>query len=89
MESQDYVSVASAVEAATGKRPSPATLWRWCTKGVLRNGRRIVLRSIMFGGKRHCLPSWVHDFNQACTSATQSQPSDSVQTSRELLDELK
>lgn len=41
-------AVSVIAKRRTGKRPSPATVWRWCRKGV-RHGS-IKLQSVFHGG---------------------------------------
>lgn len=33
-----------------GKRPDPATLWRWAKVGILRDGERVKLETLVVGG---------------------------------------
>ena len=43
-----YLSVPNAVEAVTGWRLNPSTLWRWSTKGC----GGVVLQTWLIGGRR-------------------------------------
>lgn len=41
-------AVSVIAKRRTGKRPSPATVWRWCRKGV--RGGTIKLQAVFHGG---------------------------------------
>jgi hypothetical protein len=60
------------------KRPNPATLWRWRTKGV----RGVRLVTSMIGGRRYVTPTALREFNDAVTAAasrnTEPSPIDSA-----------
>ncbi len=48
--SETVVSLAGAAQLIPGRKPCHATLFRWCTKGILKNGKRIKLESFRIGG---------------------------------------
>jgi hypothetical protein len=52
------------------KRPNPATLWRWRTRGI----RGVRLQTLMIGGRRHVLPSALRQFIEAVTAAPSGRP---------------
>ncbi len=88
----DYLTFAQAVLLVPGE-PSPATAWRWSTKGV--GGKR--LRSLRVGGKVFTTAAWVAEFLAACSEpvpvvdpdpvATRRRPSDKARQRR--IDEAK
>lgn len=47
-DADDLVTVASEAKRRTGKRPSPATVWRWTHKGC----RGVLLKAV------HCFGAW-------------------------------
>jgi Protein of unknown function (DUF1580) len=47
------------------KRPNPATLWRWRTKGV----RGVRLKTSMIGGRRYVTRAALQQFIEAVTAA--------------------
>jgi len=57
-------------------QPSPATLWRWRTKGVLVRGRRIKLRCEKVGRRWMTTKKWFMAFIQEQTEAATAQPQD-------------
>lgn len=50
LESDDLRPVAQLMHDLTGRRPSTATVWRWCSRGTSRAG---VLPSVTVFGIRH------------------------------------
>ena len=38
-KTDDLKPVVELLKDLTGRRPSPATIWRWCSKGTKRGGR--------------------------------------------------
>ncbi len=48
-----------------GHRPSPATIWRWKTKGVKVGDERVKLKAIRCGGKLYGTPEDVDEFIRA------------------------
>jgi hypothetical protein len=52
------------------KRPNPATLWRWRTRGV----RGVKLQTVLIGGRRYCYPSAMRQFIAAVTAAASGKP---------------
>ena len=49
-DTDDLRPVAQLMADLTGRRPSPATVWRWCSRGT---GRAGVLPSLVIYGTRH------------------------------------
>jgi hypothetical protein len=47
------------------KRPNPATLWRWRTKGV----RGVKLETVLIGGRRYVSRAALRQFIDAVTAA--------------------
>jgi len=45
-----------------GHKPSPATIWRWCRKGVKVSDRRVKLRATRIGGKLYATVEDVERF---------------------------
>jgi hypothetical protein len=60
------------------KRPNPATLWRWRTKGV----RGVRLKTSMIGGRRYVTRAALREFNEAVTAAA-SRNAEKVPAERE------
>lgn len=55
--------------------PHIATVWRWVTHGVTRNGQTIKLRVIRCGGRTFVKQSWADEFVAACNAdSPASQP---------------
>ena len=50
------VSLARAAKlpelARDGRSPNPSTIFRWASRGIARNGRRVVLETVQQGGTR-------------------------------------
>lgn len=63
---QDFLSIPTAIERATGNRPHPSTCWRWATQGA--GGH--ILKTWMLGGRRKTTVKAVHEFIEARTQAT-------------------
>jgi hypothetical protein len=61
---EDPLTLAEAARLLP-KRPNPATLWRWRTKGV----RGVLLKTSMIGGRRYVTPAALRQFNEAVTAA--------------------
>lgn len=49
-------------------RPHRATVWRWASQGVWRDGRRVRLRTVVCGGRRYTTPGALDAFVSACTA---------------------
>jgi len=59
-EHDDLRPVSLLARELTGRRPSPATIWRWCVKGTARAGRLPALT--VFGSwhsTREALVEWL------------------------------
>jgi hypothetical protein len=52
------------------KRPNPATLWRWRTRGV----RGVKLETILIGGRRYVSRAALRQFIEAVTAAASGKP---------------
>jgi hypothetical protein len=61
------------------KRPNPATLWRWRTKGV----RGVRLRTSMIGGRRYVTRAALREFNEAVTAAAERKSAEPVEQAPE------
>ncbi len=55
-------------ERRCGKKPSPATLWRWATKGC----KGIILETLMVGGTRCTSLEALQRYFDALTAAAES-----------------
>lgn len=72
------------------RKPSPSTLWRWRTSGVVVNGRRVRLTCIRAGGTWLTTMAAFADFLKQQTEAAletavtndHSQPRSSAQSAR-------
>lgn len=63
--------VPTIAQQRTSQRPSPATVWRWCKKGL--RGGRIKLRAIYHSGQWHTTAEAFDEFLNAQTEAAFSQ----------------
>ena len=63
----ELAHVATVAKERTGKRPSPATVWRWCKKGL--RGGSIKLRAIYHSGYWQTTPAAFDAFLNAQTQA--------------------
>lgn len=80
MLSEKLFSVPRAVELATGRRPHPATCFRWRQRGI--SGVR--LETFKVGGRRETSVEAVHRFIAATTAAADGeQPSSKSRTNRQ------
>ena len=64
MNTDNYLSLAEAARTVPGK-PSPATLWRWITRGC--NG--VKLAAVRFGDRYFVTPEALEDFGREAASA--------------------
>lgn len=84
-ETDDLRPVASLAESLTGRKPAPATVWRWCQKGKRHSGKLPALR--VFGTwhtTRAALLTWLcADSTQVDETPTESSDR-SESTSRRL-----
>jgi hypothetical protein len=63
-------------EARFPGAPHVATVWRWATRGVIRNGQSVRLRTIKCGGRTFTKQAWADEFVAACNADNPShQPS--------------
>lgn len=58
----------------TGSAPSPVTGWRWCRKGIKRNGNAIRLGYVRIGRRIATSKSAVERFVEALAAADTEQP---------------
>jgi len=77
------------LERTLGHRPSPATVWRWCRKGVKAGDDRVTLRATRIGGKLYATVEDVQRFIAAQNppAVHDDEPPDlgrSVETTRRL-----
>ena len=69
--------VAMIAKQRTGRKPSPATIWRWCKKGL--RGGSIRLQAIYHGGYWQTTDAAFNEFLKRQTDAALSQaPADDV-----------
>jgi len=80
MQNEKLFSVPKAVELATGRRPHPATCFRWRQRGI--SGVR--LETLKVGGRRETSVEAVHRFVAATTAAADDpQHAPSSRTNRQ------
>lgn len=72
LESDDLRPVWIVARDRTGKRPSPATVWRWVRKGI-RGGR---LEAVFLQGVWQTTPAAFADFIRRQTAAALNTPPD-------------
>ena len=66
MEQELYMPLNQArKEVPTQKKPHPATMWRWSTRGV----RGVVLETMMIGGQRCTTRNAIDKFLRDVTAA--------------------
>lgn len=65
----EYLPIADACRHLSGKRPAPATVWRWIRRGV--RGER--LNALRIRGRWHCTEGQLRDFLERSTKATLSE----------------
>lgn len=79
-ETEKLFPVPKAVELATGRRPHPATCFRWRQHGI----SGVWLETVKLGGKRLTSVEAVHRFVEATTAAADGpRPSTPARTSRQ------
>ena len=76
MTAEKLQTLLPLLERTLGHRPSPATVWRWCHKGVKANGERVRLRSVRIGGKVYAT---VEDVQRFITAQNPTEDQDEVQ----------
>lgn len=70
--------VGAVARARTGKRPSPATIWRWCRRGVA--GGRVRLAAVYHSGYWQTTAEAFDAFLAAQTEAALARPGDDLPT---------
>lgn len=65
VENDDLIAVTAEAKRRTGKRPSPATVWRWVKKGV----RGVRLEAVQLFGAWHTTRAAFGRFIAAQTAA--------------------
>ena len=87
LENDELLTLAEACRLLP-KTPSPATLWRWRTKGVVVNGQRVQLECVRVGGAWHTTKKAFADFLRRQTEAATGRESETaerpVRTERKL-----
>lgn len=68
-EHDHLIPIVRLVEARLGRRPSPATVWRWRLRGVRAGGVRIRLEAVRVAGVWHTTPAAWAAFIAAQTEA--------------------
>lgn len=48
--------------------PHAVTLWRWKSRGVNRNGRRVKLKTVACGARVFCCQKWADEFIRECNA---------------------
>jgi len=48
--------------------PHAVTLWRWKSRGVNRDGRRVRLKTVAVGGRVFCCQKWADEFIRECNA---------------------
>jgi len=71
---QDELLTLSQACRLLPRRPSPATLWRWRTAGLLVKGRRIKLECVKAGGAWCTTRAAFSEFLRRQTDAALSRP---------------
>lgn len=70
LEHDELTPVGTLVEERLGKRPSPATLWRWRLRGVRVRGQTVYLECVRVGGVWCSTPKAFAEFVRAQTEAS-------------------
>jgi hypothetical protein len=87
-KSDDLRPVAELVKQLTGRRPSPASVWRWTQKGTRRAGKLPAIR--VFGQQhttREALLQWLQTDNvQSASTADDCSSERSPETESRLKD---
>lgn len=88
LESDELLTLSEACRLLPTK-PSPTTLWRWRTKGILVNGQRIRLECIRVGGKgwhttRFAFSEFLRRQTEVATVADSESTERSERTERKL-----
>lgn len=81
LETEQLITLAQACRLLPSK-PAPSTHWRWRTKGVKINGRRIKLKCVRVGGKWFTTAPAFQKFLQEQTEAALARPDDGVSADR-------
>jgi hypothetical protein len=61
----EYIPINVASQFIPG-RPHRATIWRWCLKGIRRNGATVKLSTVAVGGRRFTTKEFIAAFLRAC-----------------------
>lgn len=64
-DGDDYIPVDNAHRYIPG-RPHRSTVWRWASRGIQRDGERIVLKTALSGCRRFTRRDWIEEFLAAC-----------------------
>jgi hypothetical protein len=77
----ELAPIVSIAKARTGRRPSPATVWRWVRKGVC--GGQVRLQAVYHSGKWLTTPDAFDQFiqDQTATALASSEPEKPEDTS--------
>lgn len=74
----DWITITAAAKLAPG-RPNATTVWRWAMHGVkLRNGDRLRMQCVRFGGKIFTTVAWLMEFGAASSVGHQPTPAQPV-----------
>lgn len=77
-EIDGYIPIERASTLIPG-RPHRATLWRWISRGLKRNGRIVKLQTLTVGARRYTHPAWIEDFLRDCSAGTAANPQASAE----------
>ncbi len=77
-EVDEYIPIELASRHIPG-RPHRATVWRWVSRGLMRNGRNVKLRTLTVGARRYTHPAWIEDFLRDCSAETGTASQGSVE----------
>jgi hypothetical protein len=71
-----YEDLFELAKGPPGQKPvrSAATYWRWALKGVLRDGRRHKLESLLYGGRRYSSRQALERFLRALNVTDETAP---------------
>lgn len=71
-----FETLRSLTELARLKNKSPATTWRWSTKGC----RGVILETVIVGGRRYSTDEAFLRFAAACSAGLRTNPAANLQT---------
>ena len=66
MTDEKWLGVVEAVALVPGG--CAHSIYRWCVRGISRNGGRVILRHIRVGKKFFTKATWIDEFIRQCTA---------------------